>query len=504
MLIRNVRLVPVGGGRVPYTPVDIRLNDDEIVGVGPSFPRIANEEEFDAQGRWAIPGLWDQHVHMSQWAQTSLRIDLSGTSSPEEVCARVRAHLDTLDPEDPNAIIVGFGYRSPEWSRLPTTAELDAVSATHPVVLISGDAHNGWLNTQALNLFAVPYQDGPLDENEWFRVFAQMSAIPQLVQQTEQAYRAAVRRASSQGVVGIVDLEFELGYVQWARRYASGITSLRVRTAVYEDNLDPVIAAGLQSGMELVGTEGMVQMGPLKIIADGSLNTRTAYCCEPYINGGLPGEPRGRLNQTSQHLRELMTRAHRAGLVVAVHAIGDAALTDALDAFEFSGARGTIEHAQLVRREDVNRMAALGVKASVQPAHLLDDRDAALHLWGDRQDRCFPVASLLNAGVPLLLGSDAPIAPLDPWLAMAAAVHRTGDDRAPWNPGESLTAEQALAASTDRQSTLQSGSRPDVVLLDADPLAVSPDDTAAVATHLRSIPVAATIVDGEFTHYNLT
>ena len=152
-----------------------------------------------------------------------------------------------------------------------------------------------------------------------------------------------------------------------------------------------------------------------------------------------PASPEGRLNYDLDEMTELLARAHAGGLEIALHAIGDSAVDLALQAFAATGAVGGIEHAQLVQLEDLPRMARLGVRAGVQPAHLLDDRDTTLQLWGDRADRCFALRSMLDAGVVLALGSDAPVAPLDPWLAMAAAVHRSDDDREPWNPAESHT-----------------------------------------------------------------
>src|SRR3546814_7113287 len=122
----------------------------------------------------------------------------------------------------------------------------------------------------------------------------------------------------------------------------------------------------------------------------------------------------------------LMLRAHQNGLEIAVHAIGDAAVHEALDSFAVTGAHGSIEHAQLIRTQDIPRLAASRLRASVQPAHLLDDRDVTEHCWPDRMDRCFNLRSMADQGGALRLGSAAPVAPLDPWLAMAAAVHRRG------------------------------------------------------------------------------
>jgi predicted amidohydrolase YtcJ len=352
------------------------------------------------------------------------------------------------------------------------------------VILASGDGHNGWLNSAAFRLLGVPRRTGALIENEWFALTPAITALAGTVVEDRPAIAAAVADAASRGIIGITDFELALGFRDWPERFARGMDLLRVRPAVYPDGLDAAISAGLRTGDPLEGTDALVTMGPLKIISDGSLNTRTAYCYEPYAD---------------------TPRATTHGLEIALHAIGDAAVGVALDAFTATGASGGIEHAQLMCRSDIGRMASLGLRASVQPAHLLDDRDVTARCWPDRADRCFMFRSLLTAGVELALGSDAPVAALDPWLAMAAAVHRSGDERNPWNPAEALTAGEALAASTDGQPTLQVGSRGDVVLLNHDPLraAAGAGDSAEVAAHLRRVGVAASLVAGRPTHLAL-
>lgn len=181
-------------------------------------------------------------------------------------------------------------------------------------------------------------------------------------------------------------------------------------------------------------------MGPLKIISDGSLGSRTAWTHEPYTDGAAsPDHPCGQANYSAADLVGLLAQARECGLEVALHAIGDRAVGAAIDAFAATGARGSIEHAQLISRADARRLATLGVRASVQPAHLLDDRDLTDRVWGERGSMAFAVRDLLRAGVDLRLGSDAPVAPLDPWLAMATAVHRSGDERPAWHPEQSIT-----------------------------------------------------------------
>lgn len=491
MIIRNVRLVPLDDEPTssPASLCDIELGPGTIRRVGVDLDSATSDGELDADGRWAIPGLWDQHVHFGQWAMSARRIDLSRTASArgvlselgEQLASRAAAGLDS------GGTIVGFGFRSVVWPDPASVRELDAVVGDRPAVLISGDAHSAWLSSRALQLVGLPPRAGLVEERDWFDLVSRLTSVLD-IGPTDNDYASAIRAAQIAGITGIVDLEFEYGPDAWSRRISAGVSGIRVRTGVYPDDLERAAAAGLGTG-DLI--RGLVTMGPLKIISDGALGTRTAYCCEPYADATGHQASRGTQNYTVDEVANLLARARECGLESAVHAIGDAALRDALTAFERTGATGSIEHAQLARFEDFARMARIGVRASVQPAHLLDDRDIASACWGDRLDRCYAFASMQSAGVELALGSDAPVAALDPWLAIDAAVRRTGDDREPWSAGERLTRRVALAASIDRQR-LRPGARPDVVLLDADPL----DEM----TDIRLIPVAATVVDGSLVH----
>ncbi|GAA3701720.1 amidohydrolase family protein [Microlunatus aurantiacus] len=509
-LVRRARLVEVGGVSVPSgaEPVDLLITGGRVSAVAPHLdPGDAfadgdgDVRVIDAAGRWAIPGLWDAHVHLRQWAQTRTRLDVGAARSAADVAALVRAHAATLPA--PDTVIFGYGYRSAVWPEPPTVALLDAAAGDHPVILTSGDAHNGWLSSAAFRLLGVAPAEGALAENPWFALMPAVTELAGRLTDDAAAIARAVADAAAHGVVGITDFELAYGYRDWPERFARGVDQLRVRPAVYPDGLDAVIAAGLRTGDPLAGTGGLVTMGPLKIISDGSLNTRTAHCCQPYADAAPDDtQAAGLPNYDLAELVALLTRAHDHGLEVALHAIGDAAVATALTAFEQASARGGIEHAQLIRAADVPRLAALGLRASVQPAHLWDDRDVTAVCWPDRSDRCFPFRSLRDAGVDLALGSDAPVAPLDPWLALAAAVHRSADGREPWNAAESLSVGEALAASTDGQTTLALGGRGDLVLLDDDPCR-QVGDSAAVARHLRSRTVAATLVAGRPTHLAL-
>lgn len=317
-------------------------------------------------------------------------------------------------------------------------AELDAVAGDRPVILISGDCHAGWLSSAAFRALGLPVHEGHLDEDEWFPIYQRLADLPEDPAVVRASLDSAMRAAAAKGVVGIADMEFEAGRLEWPQRTADGLDLLRVRPATYPEGLEETIAAGVRTGDVLDGT-GLVTMGPLKVITDGSLNTRTAWCCEPFVTDDDLGDPHGKSTVGPEELTELLRRAHAHGLDGAVHAIGDQALLDALDAYAASGARGTIEHAQLVRMEALGRFADLGLIASVQP-HAPARRPGL-----DRSPVARPAGAVLRPAVddaggdPLRLGSDAPVSPLDPWLAMSAAVHRSADEREPWAPEQALT-----------------------------------------------------------------
>jgi len=305
------------------------------------------------------------------------------------------------------------------------------------------------------------------------------------------------RAAAARGVVGIVDYEAPWQLDAWAARTAAGADALRVVASVWPEALDGPdgpIARGLRSGDVVPGTGGLLTMGPLKVVTDGSLNTRTAYCHDPYPGLAGTAHPCGLLLVPPDELVPLLRRAAAHGIDAAVHAIGDRANELVLDAFAaVPGVGRQIEHAQLLRDVDPARFAALGVVASVQPAHVLDDRDVADRLWAGRTGRAFAYRTLLDAGADIVLGSDAPVAPLDPWLTIAAAVHRSGDDRPSWHPEQEIPLPVALAASSGPDGPIAVGRRADLCVTDLDPAGVS-------VAALRTMPVAGTLLGGRWTH----
>lgn len=454
MILRNARdlrgLSAGGAGVSKPTPSDL-----ELPGVG----------DVDLEGRWVLPGLWDHHVHFGQWAMASRRLDVSGAASAAEAASLVLAHVASHPPAA-GTVYLASGFRDGLWADVPSPQLLS--SGATPIAVLSADVHSLWLNEAATRVLGLSASEWFLREQAAFDVTRRITEVPADVLDVWALDAAQV--AASRGVTGIVDFEMEDAPGSWVRRFAGGFRGLRVRAVTY-----PHATGGVPTS-----ESPLYATGPYKLFTDGSLNTRTAWCWDEYPDGGGAGLPTYEPGGLLAAAREGVAR----GLVPDIHAIGDRAVTEAIDVFEQLGIRGTIEHVQLVRDADIPRLAALGLTASVQPEHAMDDRDVADRYWAGRTGRSFAFRSLVDAGVDLALGSDAPVAPLDPWITMAAAVTRSRDGRDPWHPEQALTPLKALRATAHPLPG-------DLVIVDADPL--DPDT-------LRHMPVHATMVAGHWTY----
>jgi predicted amidohydrolase YtcJ len=497
-LLRNARIAGA-------EPRDLLVADGRIRSIGVAKHDLLGLDDLatiDLEGRYLGPALWDAHVHVGQWALTSSRLDVSAAGSAAETVALVTAHL-AEHPNAPGTVLVGSGFRDGLWADAPSAGLLDIGDV--PVSLVSGDVHTVWSNTAALRMMGLPETDWLLREQPAFDLNVRLSDIP--TPQLDEWVLAAAARAAARGVVGISDFEFDDAPGAWVRRFAAGFRGLRVRALVYPPHLGAAVADGIRTGLPVLDsaddTSGLLTGGPFKLFTDGSLNTRTAWCDEPYP--GLSGaEASGIPTYEPAELLELARSAYRHGLIPTIHAIGDRATALALDTFEAlaippSGAgraatdRGSIQHAQLLRDDDLPRFARLGVRASVQPEQAMDDRDVADHYWAGRTGRAFAYRSLLDSGAELEFGSDAPVAPLDPWITIAAAVTRSRDGLEPWHPEQRIPVADALRASQGGVDALAEGGAADLVVTDVDPLTADGDT-------LRAMPVHATMLAGEWTY----
>ncbi len=493
-VIAGVRIGASGGAVPPFGiegPVDVFLTDGRIADIAPAGTLRPPGPVLDAHGGWLIPGLWDHHVHATQWALESERTALGAATTAAEA-ARLMGESSAREGRR-----IGSGYRDALWPDTPSLEILDAVTGAVPTYLINADVHSVWMNSAAFRLHDMsPTVDGVVREAPAFELSRRLNEADPAA--ADESVDRALRAAATRGVVGIVDLEMTWNMESWRRRLRGGFDAVRISAGIYPRDLERAVARGLQTG-DVVDAEldprGLVTVGPLKVVTDGSLGTRTAACSHAYASDASAF---GDLTVAPASLRELMSRAARSGLHCAIHAIGDVANAHALDAYAQTGAQGTIEHAQLVAHADLARFARLGVGASVQPRHAVDDRAIAESEWSGQTSLAYPLASLARAGATLLFGSDAPAAPLDPWATMAAAVFRTLDDSDPWRSSEAVDVATALRASQAGGSTgdadaVSPGRTADLVVCEADPMTAS-------AAALREMRVTATLVAGRLTH----
>ncbi|MFZ9088018.1 MAG: amidohydrolase [Pontimonas sp.] len=491
MILRRAALL----GRPESERVDMLLERGVIAAIEYAGHLAGSEEheEIDLDGRVVAPGLWDEHVHLGMWAEYRRRIDLTAATSPDEAARSMAARQDAIS--DP--IVIGAGYRDGLWNVPKSRALLDHYSGSRPWVLWSIDIHSCWVNSAAIELLGLDAadQDGVLRENDAFALAGRLSDVPEA---TRDAWvDEAIGEASTRGVVGVVDLDLDDTHANWTRRRA-GVSDfpIRVEAGVYPPYFDGAIARGDHTGAPIAPG---VSVGPLKVITDGSLNTRTAFCYEPYV--GMDSDNRGSMNFETDYLEGLLKKAKEHGFMAAFHAIGDEANDIIIGLFESLELSGRIEHAQLLRPDAFGRLAKAGLVASVQPQHAIDDRDVADKYWADRSGRVIALRSMLDHGVSLAFGSDAPVSALHPLHQIAAAVTRTDDGRGPWHQEQRISVAEAFDAST--RTTVSVGQPADVVALGADPLwlerAMS-HDPSGLSQALRALPVELTIVDGRVTH----
>jgi predicted amidohydrolase YtcJ len=479
-----------------------------VGGVGTHERALATPERVDLGGRCVLPGFTDSHVHFPTWALAQRQVRLEGAASLEDALARVAAAVKDVPA---GRWLRGLGWRSGEWSPPvePTKEALDAVSGDVPVALMARDYHSIWLNSAAL-----ARADGDLqvaggvverddrgeptgvlrEECAWhFRDAHVRPSEDELV----EASRVGVKLANARGVTAVHDKDGWLGALGvWQRVREEGALTLRVWQSLPHDQLDDLAAVGVRSGFG----DDLLRIGYIKAFMDGTLGSRTARLLD---GSGVEITSRA-------EFEDIVRRAARAGLPVAVHAIGDLANREALDAFEASedewrprGLRQRIEHAQLLAQEDLPRFGRLGVAASVQFSHAPSDRDLAERFWAGMIEGAYAFRSLHETGALVANGSDAPIEELDPLLGIRAGVLRTLDEREPWRPEQAVTAEEALRATTvnpawlagdeRRRGRLLPGYLADLVVLDRDPVACPPEE-------LVDLRVVATMLAGRWVY----
>jgi predicted amidohydrolase YtcJ len=479
---------------------------------------------IDAKGNRLLPGFNDAHVHFSDGGASLSSVQLVNVTGLAEFVQRI-ADYAAHAPK-------GEWIRNGEWdetkwspARLPTRQDIDAVTPDNPVAIDRYDGHMLLANSKALALAGITAKtpDPPggviVRDASGQPTGALKDAAIELLQKAEppltiaqrrRAVEAALHEAAMRGVTSVQDMSLDYGDLTV---YSQLKTEDRLSVRVYGAPLIANVEDQAKLGLGHAFGSASLRIGALKMFADGSLGSRTAYFTQPYSDE--PGN-RGLLFSDMLPLVKAGKRlmhADAANLQVCTHAIGDAAIKTTLDLYQAvdksdgpKDRRWRIEHAQHMAASDFDRMAQLHVIASVQPYQAIDDgRWAEARIGHDRASRTYAFRTFMQHGVLLAFGTDWPVAPLDPMLTLYAAVTRaTLDGKYPqgWFPEQKLSVQEAIAAYTigsayaefqeHEKGSIEPGKLADMVLLSQDVLTIAPAairETQVLKTFLGGVEI---------------
>lgn len=441
-------------------PDAILTSDDRIVAVG-DYQRLKDlaplgTERTDLGGTYVLPGMGDGHIHSAMYSRSLIEPDMRHCTSLESALEVLRPFVERGMADDSITWIFGGQWNVNAWDvpELPDRHALDTVAPHIPVALGSLDWHTLWLNSKALQELGLDRTVKDPDGGEFVRdehgeltgVIREAAAIPirdGLMQSDvsgniDDYLPLGQRELLKRGITSIHDIDGADCLYAYQKLRERGELDIRIHKVLRQEQVHDFIRRGIRTAS---GDE-WISIGPLKLFADGALGSHTCHMSEAW-----PGTENHGMTVTSpQELEHWIGLAASAGIATAVHAIGDQATTEVLDAFAKSqsiarvfGLRQRVEHAQYMKRSDVPRFRELGVTASMQPMHctadipmndFLAERDLVAYGWN----------SLREAGAELVFGSDGPVEDPNPFQGIHAAITRTRDG-APeggWQPHERL------------------------------------------------------------------
>lgn len=499
------------------------VEGNKIVFVGSTddaMSRIDDRDEIiDLKGKLMIPGFIDNHVHFSAGGYYLLGLDLR----PAKSIAEFRKILKDYVEKNPGKWILGGNWNHENWEKtdLPTKEMIDDIAPNQPVFISRLDGHMALANSYALKLAGVTKESvspagglivkdektgeptGILKDNAMSFVY---SKVPdETAEDNYRAVTAALKHANELGLTSIQDITSWLDLETYKKLEAENKLTCRMFTrmpiSAYKKLVDQKIMIGAGSNY--------IKMGSLKGFSDGSLGSSTAWMQEPYAQDpSTSGLPMGIISDGSMEKWSFDADANK--LQLSIHSIGDQANKYMLDLFQNIknknpnwDRRFRLEHAQHIKFEDIPRMASIGVIASAQPYHCIDDGVwAEKRIGPERIKYTYPFRTFLDAGVKLCFGSDWDVAPLEPILGIYAAVtRRTLDGKNPegWVPEQKITVEEAIACYTinnayasfeeDVKGSIEVGKLADFVVLTDDILTIDP-------TKIETVKVDMTIFDG--------
>lgn len=508
----------------------IAIDGDRVVAVGgpellDAFGPGARRD--DMSGRIILPGLTDAHLHFEKYALGLQKLDVETKTKAE--CLRRVAERAAHMPAGKWLLGHGWSLRLPavrgktEEAAWPTAADLDKIVPDRPVYLTARSLHAVWVNSMALHMAGIGIGSPDPPNGKILRdkrgrpsgvlLEAAMGLVEKIIPQPslidiQRAMVAAQSVLWQYGLTGVHDFDGRSSFMALQALDAHRTLKLRTIKSVPLELLPQARELGLSSGF---GNDRL-RIGSLKVFMDGALGPRTAAMFQPYLN---QPENRGILIMDGEELSEYGRRAADVGLSLAVHAIGDRAVHEALDGFEqlrvyehehhLPALRHRIEHVQIIHPADASRLGSLGIIASMQPIHALSDMVAAERYWGERARLSYAWHTQAEHGARLAFGSDAPVEPPNPFLGLRAAVTRRLPNGSPgpqgWYPEQRLSMQAALEGYTigaayaagmeDRLGRLSPGYYADLIVVEKDPFICPPDD-------LLNLHASATMLAGEW------
>lgn len=511
-LFYNARIYTQSDGIVVDSMV---IYKNKIVAIGNNLqhdPDFKSYNKINLKGRTIIPGLVDAHTHFYFMALSLGRVSLDEVDTIEKCLDKIKKFSDKLGK---NEWVVGDGYSADRLKKyvLPDKNMLDKVTGGRPAFIFSKDQHLAWVNSKALSLAGINAKtrqpkDGwiDLDENGQptgiLREGGAYSRIYELIKspsrtRINQLYQQALDLAYSRGVTGVCSFDSPEGFQYFAELAEKGKLGLRINYYFPVESLPILKKHKIFYGMG----DDFLRVAGIKIFSDGALGSQTALCFKNY-----PGtKNNGIETKDIKQLHKEIKAAVSLGLPSAIHAIGDKAVDNVLSAFEdlpklHFGARHRIEHLQLIRRKDIQRLKDLEITASVQPSHCPSDIPLMRKYWTTQNKNAYIFRTLLDKDIKLAFGSDAPIERLHPIEGIAAAVRRAKPkSNDVFNPEEKITIEEALYNFTAGpayavgqehcRGYLMPGYPADFVVLSDDIVKTKP-------SQLYDIKVLATVLDG--------
>jgi predicted amidohydrolase YtcJ len=498
------------------------IDRERILAVGNAddlFNRFTRVEGENMHGRVILPGLTDAHLHLKYYSLALQKIDCE-TDTKAECLRRV---ANRVKKSKPGEWVLGHGWNQNVWGNWPTAGELDAIAPNNPVYLTAKSLHAAWANTKAMQMANITTQTSNPQNGQIQRdingnatgilLETAMELVGNTIPEPTLAEIAnAIEKAQpllwKMGLTGVHDFDRRDSFMALQQLHAQHKLKLRVLKNIPVELLDEAHALGLRSGFG----DDMLRIGNVKAFMDGALGPHTAAMFQPYIG---EGENRGILNMDGEELFEHGRKAAQVGLGMTVHAIGDRANHEVLNAYEqlrsyekenhLPALRHRIEHVQIVHPDDAPRLGKLNVVASMQPIHATSDMLMADKFWGERSRLAYALKTQLDFGAPLALGSDAPVESPNPFLGLHAAVTRRRADGSPsvdgWYPEQKLSMAEAWAGYTlgaayaaymeDRLGRLAPNHLADLIVLEKDPFTCDSDE-------LPTLQSSATMVNGEW------